>query len=375
MKTKKKILVIFGTRPEAIKLAPVCLAVRKNPDLELLICNTGQQRDMAEKTLSFFCLKSDYDLDVMQQAQTLFDLQARLMEKLSSLLADQPVDGIIVQGDTMSAFCGALAGFYGRIPVFHVEAGLRSESLSEPFPEEGLRQMLSRITTLHFAPSAEAEKNLLRENIAADRIFITGNTVIDALYSLAPEQYVNAAAELEKAGMQPHVAKVLVTVHRRENHGPRLENIIRALQRIAQKYPQHQFILPVHPNPAVKERIRTEFASCGNMLLLSPLDYPQLCYLMKESVLILTDSGGIQEEAPTFGTPLVVLREKTERMEGVEKGCAFLAGADTEMICQLAEKFLSSPQEKSRKENPYGDGNAAEKIVAKLVDFYNAERK
>ncbi len=375
MKTKKTLLVVFGTRPEAIKLAPVCQFVRENPNFELLICNTGQQRDMAEKTLSFFALKSDYNLDVMQEAQTLFVLQARLLEKLSSLLTGQPVDGIIVQGDTMSAFCGALAGFYGRIPVFHVEAGLRSESLGEPFPEEGLRQMLSRITTLHFAPSAESEKNLLRENIASDRIFITGNTVIDALYSLAPDQDVNAASELEKAGMQPDVDKVLVTVHRRENHGTRLENIIKALQQIAQKYPQHQFILPVHPNPAVKERIQSELAACGNILLLPPLDYPQLCYLMKESVLILTDSGGIQEEAPTFGTPLVVLREKTERMEGVEKGCAFLAGADTEMICHLAEKFLSSPSKKRKKENPYGDGKAAEKIVAKLVDFYSAELK
>lgn len=373
---KIKILVVFGTRPEAIKLAPVCRKLKEASMFELYICNTGQQREMAEKTLSFFDLRSDYDLDVMTCSQTLPGLQARLLEKFSSLLAEENFDGIIVQGDTMSAFCGALAGFYGKIPVFHVEAGLRSSSLAEPWPEEGLRQMLTRIAVLHFASTSEAEKNLLRENIIRENIVVTGNTVIDALYSLSPEKYAEAERSLQRDhGISGEKKMVLVTVHRRENHGERLENILMAVIRLAEKYPEHVFILPVHPNPAVKEKVTGKLSSFSNIFLLPPLNYPVLCFLMKKSVLILTDSGGIQEEAPAFGTPVIVLREKTERQEGIEKGCAFLAGADCEKICLLAGKFLDGNGEKIVRENPYGDGNAAGRIVQKIMDFYTLEQK
>lgn len=366
----KKILVVFGTRPEAIKLAPVCIALRKNMQFETYICNTGQQRNLAEKTLSFFALKSDFNFDVMQDNQSLDALQARLLEKFSDLLSKYRFDAFIVQGDTMSAFCGALSGFNNKIPVFHIEAGLRSCSLSEPFPEEGLRQMLSRIASLHFASTEVAKMNLIRENIAEQMISVTGNTVIDALCSFTPERNSEAEKDLQKSGVNLEKKKVLITVHRRENHGERLDRILDAVQKIAKQFPEHQFIIPVHPNPAVKNNVMRKLAAYENILLLPSLDYPQLCYLMKDSVLILTDSGGIQEEAPTFGTPLIVLREKTERNEGVEKGCAILAGTEPEKIFTLARHYLQQTEKKHSIPNPYGDGNAAGKIVKRIISFF-----
>lgn len=373
---KIKLLIIFGTRPEAVKLAPVCLAIQEKKEFSLTICNTGQQREMAEKALSFFELSSDIDLDVMQEAQSLFTLQNLLMEKLSRLLAERKYDGVIVQGDTMSAFCGALAAFYSKIPVFHVEAGLRSFSLAEPFPEEGLRRMLSSIASLHFASTSEAEKNLLEEKIEPENIFVTGNTVIDALYSLQDEKYAEAEKTLlEEYKIPLEKKKVLVTVHRRENHGERLENILKGISILAEKFSDHVFILPVHPNPAVKEKVFVRLSAFSNIFLLPPLEYPQLCFLMKNSSLILTDSGGIQEEAPAFSTPLIVLREKTERPEGIEKGCAVLAGADTEKIVALSEKILLHPEKRVVMENPYGDGKAAGRIMGKIIDFYAKEQR
>lgn len=371
----KKLLFIFGTRPEAVKLAPLILALQKSTELDLRICNTGQHREMAEKTLSFFSLRSDYNLNVMQQNQTLIALQARIMEKLSALLERECFDGIIVQGDTMSTYCGALTGYYCKIPVFHVEAGLRSASIDEPFPEEGLRQMITRIAALHFTPDHNAAKNLLKENIPQEKIVVTGNTVIDALCSLTPEHYSHAEKELLEYGVQPERKTVLATVHRRENHGERLEHILAALQHIAERFPEHQIVIPVHPNPAVKERVTEKLSPYKNILLLPPLDYPLLCFLMKHSALILTDSGGIQEEAPTFGTPILVMREKTERNEGVFRGCAILVGTETEKIFTTAEDFLLHPEKRYYGENPYGDGNASERILETIINFYNVEQK
>lgn len=370
----KKILIVFGTRPEAIKLAPVCIALRQNAFAEIYICNTGQQREMAEKTLSFFGLKSDFNFNVMQHNQTLLALQARLLEKFSQLLSEYIFDAIIVQGDTMSAFCGAMSGFNNQIPVFHVEAGLRSFSLSEPFPEEGLRQMLSRIASLHFVPTEAAEKNLKKENIVPAAICVTGNTVIDALFSLTAENFAMVENDLLKIGISPDKNKVLITVHRRENHGKRLEDILRAIQKIAEHFPSYQFILPVHPNPAVKERVEMKLAHCSNILLLPPLDYPHLCYLMKESVLILTDSGGIQEEAPVFGTPLIILREKTERSEGVENGCAVLVGSDPEKIFTVTCSYLQQQHTKHTFRNLYGDGKASKRIVKRIISYFSEKQ-
>lgn len=369
----RKILFVLGTRPEAIKLAPLILAMRETDDLEPIVCNTEQQKELSNQTLEYFGIKPDCRLDVMTVNQSLSGLNAKLLVVLQKLMDEDEFDAAVVQGDTMSVFAGTLAAFYNHIPVFHVEAGLRSYDLQEPFPEEALRQMASRIAGLHFAPTEKAVRSLRNEGIPAAKIHLTTNTVIDALFRI-PEATMKAArANLNAKGIDLDAHPVLVTAHRRENHGERLSHIIRAISILAEKYPMRQFVIPVHPNPNVKSVVVNGLSKYPNVYLSAPLDYPELVEVQRAAHLILTDSGGIQEEAPSFGVPVLVMRYETERQEGVEAGCAKLVGADREKIVEEAVKILSRSYAETRldaKKNPYGDGRAAERIIEAIREYF-----
>ncbi len=372
-KILRKILIILGTRPEAIKLAPVILRLRKSSEYEVLVCNTEQQKELSSQTLGFFGITPDFNLDVMRTNQTLAGVQSRILTSLSELFQKSHYDATIVQGDTMSVFCGALVSFYNRCPVFHVEAGLRSYDLSEPFPEEALRQMTTRIASMHFAPTRMAYDALVKEGVQQTKIHLTGNTVIDALHSLSPDTIATAMESLQALGIRLGEKLVLVTVHRRENHGERLESILSAITELTKSFPDHQFVLPVHPNPNVQSTVYTHLGKVPNAILTEPMDYPLLVCLIKTAKLILTDSGGIQEEAPTFGVPVLVLRYETERTEGVAAGFSKLVGADKTSIKSEATKILESTKEKTRLDgriNPYGDGHAAVKIAEAISKFH-----
>lgn len=369
----KNILVVLGTRPEAIKLAPVILGLRKNPNYQVFVCNTEQQKELSNQTLGFFGIDADFKLDVMRPNQTLAGVQSRILSALSDVFLNNKFDATIVQGDTMTVFCGALVSFYNRVPVFHVEAGLRSYDLFEPFPEEAMRQMTARITDLHFAPTRLAYDSLIKENIAPKKITLTGNTVIDALNCLSDETLVVARDALARRGVKLNDKLVLVTAHRRENHGERLDRILNAITTLTQKYSDHQFVLPVHPNPNVHDKVYGALSDLPNVVLTEPLDYPELVCLMKNTKLVLTDSGGIQEEAPTFGNPVLVMRYETERTEGIDAGFAKLVGADIDKILSESDAILSRDKSETRldgSKNPYGDGRAAQKITIAIQEFW-----
>lgn len=370
----KNILFVFGTRPEVIKLAPVILELKKYPELyNVIICNTEQQKELSNQTLSYFGLKADVNLDVMRENQSLAGVQSRILTSLDEIFDEQKIDATIVQGDTITVLTGALVSFYHKVSLFHVEAGLRSYDLFEPFPEEGMRQMASRIADLHFAPTEVNKKALLVEDIDEKKIHVVGNTVIDALFCMSEQVVEESKAFFKSKDIQIDNKLVLITAHRRENHGERLDRIIEAISYLAQKYFDHSFILPVHPNPNVKDKIHERLGKFTNINLLPPLDYPNLVYLMKNAKLILTDSGGIQEEAPSFGCPTIVMRYETERQEGVDAGVSKLVGADYDKILFESEKILSCEKSKTRlkTQNPYGDGTSSikiEKLIRKYFD-------
>ncbi len=361
----KRILFVFGTRPEVIKLAPLILEMRKFPELyDVRICNTEQQKELSNQTLAYFGLKADYNLDCMKPNQTLLEVQARLLKALDGVFKTESFDATVVQGDTITVLSGALASFYNKIPVLHVEAGLRSYDLFEPYPEEAMRQMTSRIAELNFCPTETNKNALLKEDISQDKIFVTGNTVID----LTEETLVQSAEFFAKEGIKIDDKLVLITAHRRENHGERLDRILSAIEFLVKKYADHTFVIPVHPNPNVKDKIHSRLAQYKNVKLLTPLDYPNLVYLMKNAKLILTDSGGIQEEAPSFACPTIVLRYETERKEGIEAGVSILVGADYDKILAESEKVLSLARSQSRlkAQNPYGNGKSA-RIIEQII--------
>lgn len=366
----KNILFVFGTRPEVIKLAPVILELKKYPDnYNVIICNTEQQKELSNQTLSYFGLKADINLDVMRENQSLASVQARILISLNQIFEKDGIDATVVQGDTITVLTGAMVSFYHKVPVFHVEAGLRSYDLFEPFPEEAMRQMTSRVADLHFAPTEANKTALLKEGVNENKIHVLGNTVIDALFCLSDETMANAKNYFD-FDINPEKL-VLITVHRRENHGERIDRILKAISDLVQKYPDHTFVLPVHPNPNVKDKVHSKLRFFENVHLLSPLDYPNLVYLMKNSKLILTDSGGIQEEAPSFGCPTLVMRYETERQEGVEAGVSILVGADYDKIMQESEKVLSQDKAQTRLQvqNPYGDGKSSEKIEQLIRNY------
>lgn len=374
--TKKNILFVFGTRPEVIKLAPVILELRKYPETyNVIICNTEQQRELSNQTLAYFGLKADINLDCMRENQSLASVQSRILTSLDEIYAKDGIDATIVQGDTITVLTGSLVSFYHKVPVFHVEAGLRSYNLYEPFPEEAMRQMTSRVAQLHFAPTEANKQALLKENIEEDKISVLGNTVIDALFCLSPEVIAQSEQFFSEKSISIDDKLVLITVHRRENHGDRLDRILHAIADLVTKYADHTFVLPVHPNPNVKDKVYEVLSKFGNVKLLPPLDYPNLVYLMKNAKLILTDSGGIQEEAPTFGCPTLVMRYETERQEGVQAGVSVLVGADYGKIISKSEKILSCEKSATRlqAQNPYGDGKSSEKIEKLIRKYFNPQ--
>ena len=372
MNEKKNILVVFGTRPEVIKLAPVIIELRKHPEYNVIVCNTEQQKELSNQTLEYFGLKADINLDCMRPNQPLAEIQSRILLNLDKVFNEQSIDATIVQGDTMTVLTGALVSFYHKVPVFHVEAGLRSYDIFEPFPEEVMRQMTSRVTQLHFAPTEKNKQALLREGIDEKIISVTGNTVIDALFCLSDDVIIRSKSFFEEKNIPIDDKLVLITAHRRENHGERLDRIIKAIYDLAVKYTDHTFVIPVHPNPNVKDKIHENLGKLSNVHLLTPLDYPYLVYLQRNAKLILTDSGGIQEEAPTFGCPTLVMRYETERQEGIEAGVSTLVGADYARILSLSENILSKEKTQTRltAQNPYGDGHSSEKIEKLIRNFF-----
>ncbi len=366
----KKLLFVFGTRPEAIKMAPIIHEAKKHPAIfDVVICVTGQHKEMLQHVMDFFELKADIDLALMKPNQTLFDITADALRGLEKVLADQQPDLVLVQGDTTTAFAGALAAYYKKIKVAHIEAGLRSHDKYAPFPEEMNRKMAGVIADYHFPPTSIAAENLHKENIT-ENIFVTGNTVIDALlWAVEKTRVTNSYGDLFP--FLDHSKKIiLVTGHRRENFGQPFENICDALGYISSSYPDVQIVYPVHLNPNVQNIVREKLSDKKNVFLIDPLDYPHLVWLMDKSNFVITDSGGIQEEAPSLGKPVLVMREVTERMEGVTAGTALLVGTSKEKIITEAEKLLNDAahyQQMAKAVNPYGDGSSAAQIINALI--------
>ena len=372
-----KVMVILGTRPEAIKLAPVIKELQNNR-IETLVCTTGQHREMLMQVLDVFDIKPNLALDVMSPDQSLNQLPSVLLAALDDVLIKELPDWVLVQGDTTTAFCAGLAAFHRKILIGHIEAGLRTYDLASPFPEEANRILLSRIASIHFAPTITARQALEREGIAHRKIFVSGNTIVDAIEMMQPlltEKISNSALSkiLGKLNGRPFI---LVTCHRRENFGDVLENICTMLKRLCEKYADYQWIFPVHLNPKVQDPVNRMLSNIQNLNLLPPLDYLTNLSLIKQATLIISDSGGIQEEAPSFGVPVVVMRNHTERMEGVRQGFATLAGQDPLVIEAAVCKWLDGDAQSRvilEKTNPYGDGLASKRIRNYLQGIIQAE--
>jgi UDP-N-acetylglucosamine 2-epimerase (non-hydrolysing) len=355
-----RVLVVYGTRPEAIKMAPVVAALRARAErFEPIVCTTAQHREMIDQVQELFGLAPDLDLDLMTPDQGLNELTARVITALDEVLERVRPDWLLVQGDTTTAMGAALAAFHHRIPVGHVEAGLRTGDLTQPFPEEANRRLIDIVAQVLFAPTARARDALLTEGADPDRLFLTGNTIVDALQSVAAT-----------LGDTCRHDEVLVTVHRRESFGEPIRRICFAVAKLAEHFPQLRWIYPVHHNPRVRDPAQLILGRIPNVELHDPFDYPELLRYLKRARIVLTDSGGIQEEAPAFGTPVLILREKTERPEGVEAGVARLIGVEPETIVSAATELLTDTavyESMATATNPYGDGRAAERIVAVLA--------
>ena len=379
----KKVMLVFGTRPEAIKMAPLVKEFRKHPDaFQTVVCVTGQHRQMLDQVLHLFEIAPDYDLNIMKQGQDLYDVTSRVLLGMRDVLQESNPDIVLVHGDTTTSTAAALAAFYSQIPVGHVEAGLRTHNIYSPWPEEMNRQITGRIAGYHFAPTELSRKNLLAEGIADDRIFVTGNTVIDALHQVVAKISSSDAmrAELDQALLSAgydtkRLANgkrlVLITGHRRENFGDGFLSMCSAIKALNEKYPEMDFVYPMHLNPNVRRPIGEVFGETppGNMFFIEPLDYLPFVYLMEKSYLVLTDSGGIQEEAPGLGKPVLVMRDTTERPEALEAGTVKLVGTDYDKIIDEVSCLADDPdyyQSMSRAVNPYGDGMGCERILSAL---------
>lgn len=382
----KKISVIFGTRPEAIKLSPIILALKEHPDFECHVCVTAQHREMLDQVLEIFDIIPDVDLDLMQSNQTLSGLTARALTGLDEYLSAEEPDMVLVQGDTTTVFSGALASFYHHIPVGHVEAGLRTGNMQSPWPEEANRVLTSRLTALHFAPTEISRKNLLHEHVAAESIVVTGNTVIDALFlalkkikdnppTVPDLPYFLQPSTINDKQLAAKHRMVLITGHRRENFGGRFNNICNAIAELASKYTDVHFVYPMHLNPNVREPVeRILGAHEGkNVHLIEPLQYLPFAAIMNRAYIILTDSGGVQEEAPSLGKPVLVMRDTTERPEAVAAGTVKLVGTDRQAIVDGVSKLLEDPTSygnMSRAHNPYGDGLSTKRHLEAIRNYY-----
>ncbi len=371
-----KVMSIFGTRPEAIKMAPVVRELLKHPEIETKVCLTAQHREMLDQVVDLFQLPVDYDLDIMKQGQSLYDITDRVLLGLKEVLEKEKPDLVLVHGDTTTTFSATLSAFYQQIDVGHVEAGLRTGNMYSPFPEEANRRLTSVLTALHFAPTETARQNLLKENQKDDHIFTVGNSVIDALLATVKKDYVFEDKELQD--IEEHKRIILVTTHRRENLGEPMRNVYRALRRLVETVPDTEVVFPVHRNPLVRQAVKEVLDGVPGIHLVDPMEYEPFTNLMARSAIILTDSGGIQEEAPSLGKPVLVLRDTTERPEAVASGTVKLVGTDEDKVYNTAYKLLTD--EKAYKEmaesiNPYGDGHTSERIVQAILYFYGISEK
>ena len=384
----KKILIVFGTRPEAIKMAPLVKALQKESGIfDAKVCVTAQHRQMLDQVLKIFEISPDYDLDIMKPGQDLYDVTSNVLLGMKEVISGFRPDIILVHGDTTTTLAVSLSAFYQKIPVGHVEAGLRTEDIYSPWPEEANRQLTSRLTRLHFAPTSKSRENLLAENIPDENIVVTGNTVIDALFlvlekiSSNPEKETKIVETLKNhlpffqkpKTQNPKPKLILVTGHRRENFGQGFINICEALKEIAEKEPNVDIVYPVHLNPNVQKPVNEILGGTPNIHLIPPLEYEPFVYLMSKAHIIVTDSGGIQEEAPSLGKPVLVMRDTTERPEAVEAGTVKLVGTDKNVIVESAMELLNdsgSYEKMSKAHNPYGDGKASERITETLKKFF-----
>jgi UDP-N-acetylglucosamine 2-epimerase (non-hydrolysing) len=368
-----RVLFIFGTRPEAIKMAPLIREVRKSNRLEARICVTAQHRQMLDQVLRIFGIVPDYDLNIMTSNQTLFGITAKIIEKLQEILAKEKPDLVVVQGDTTTTFAGALASYYTRAKVAHIEAGLRTRNKFAPFPEEINRRITSVIADIHLPPTEWARENLIRENVDPKDIYVTGNTVIDALLhvvDLLRKTKPDFGSLFKGIDLTKRV--VLITGHRRENFGEGFRNICESISELAVRFPDVEFVYPVHFNPNVREPVNRILSGIANVHLIEPLDYEPFVHAMDRSYIILTDSGGVQEEAPSLGKPVLVMRDTTERPEAVSAGTVKLVGTDKRKIIDGVAALLTDEKEyaaMSRAHNPYGDGKASERIVKIFEDY------
>lgn len=363
-----KVFAVFGTRPEAVKMCPLVLELKKHKEIECLVCLTGQHREMLSQVMETFGIKADYNLDIMRNRQTLTTVTTDILERLEPVLYREMPNVVLVHGDTTTSYAAALAAFYRQIPVGHVEAGLRSGDIYSPFPEEMNRLMTDRIATYHYAPTEQNRRNLLSEGITGN-IYVTGNTVIDAFSYTVKKNYIFQNAKLKHVSFGKRRI-VLVTAHRRENLGQPLINICQGIKRLSRDYPDVDFVYPVHLNPAVREAVYAVIDNIPNIFLTEPLDVPDMHNLISRCYLIMTDSGGLQEEAPTFGKPVLVLRTETERPEAVTAGTVKVVGVDEAAIYQEAKKLLDNPdayRQMAQAINPYGDGHASERIAEALM--------
>lgn len=363
-----KVITIFGTRPEAIKMAPLVKELGNREEIKSIVCVTAQHREMLDQVLEVFDIKPDYDLNIMKQGQSLSEITSRVLMGLEEIIQKEKPNIILVHGDTTTTFAGALAAFYNNVDIGHVEAGLRTWNKYSPFPEEMNRQMVDRMSDMYFAPTDVSKNNLIKENIDIDKIYVTGNTAIDAMKTTVNDNYYN-----EIFDWVGNDKLILLTAHRRENLGEPMRNIFRAVKRIIEKHNDIKVIYPIHLNPKVREVANEVFDGVDRIRLIEPLEVFDFHNFINKSYIILTDSGGIQEEAPSLGKPVLVLRNTTERPEGVEAGTLKLVGTDEDTIYNETDMLLSSKEEydkMSKASNPYGDGSASRYIVDAIIDKY-----
>ncbi len=364
-----KVMSVFGTRPEAIKMAPLIKELEKEEKIESIVTVTAQHREMLDQVLKIFDIKPDYDLNIMQQGQTLCDITTKALSGLDGVIKEAKPDIILVHGDTSTTFAGALAAFYNQVKIGHVEAGLRTYDKYSPFPEEMNRKLTGAMTDLHFSPTVSNKNNLLKENVDEDTVYITGNTVIDALKTTVRDDFTFSDSTLSSLDFNGKKI-ILMTAHRRENLGEPLENICTAAKNIIENHPDTELVYPMHMNPKVRETARRILGDMDRVHLIEPLDVEELHNAMKRAYLIMTDSGGLQEEAPSLGKPVIVLRNETERPEAVEAGTVLMGGVDREVIENLAHMLLSDKaayEKIAQTANPYGDGRASERIVQSIL--------
>ena len=364
-----KVMSIFGTRPEAIKMAPLVKELEKRKEIESIVCVTAQHREMLDQVLNTFDIKPDYDLNIMKQGQSLADVTTRALVGLEEVIKEVKPDIVLVHGDTTTTFAGALAAFYNQVAIGHVEAGLRTYDKYSPYPEEMNRQMVDRLSDMYFAPTEISKDNLLKENIDESKIYITGNTAIDAMSTTVDENYTHPELDWINAGER----MILLTAHRRENLGEPMRHIFRAIKRVVDEFSDVKVIYPIHMNPRVREVANEVFGDADRVKLIEPLEVFDFHNFQNKSYIILTDSGGIQEEAPSLGKPVLVLRDTTERPEGIKAGTLKLVGTDEDVIYEETKKLLLDKKEyekMSKASNPYGDGHASERIVDAIIKYF-----